>query len=110
MFIESKVWNGLREGEMAEVFERISPSLGKSPVRQAEERPKPSGEFTGKVSAPIQQKGYGFISPANGESDVFFHIEDNPNAEGMRRGARVSYDLKRDIRRGRTSAINVRPV
>lgn len=110
MFVEGQVWLGNPKENMQEVYDRIGPSIGKSSVRQAEERAKPSGEFTGTIAAPINQRGFGFISPADGEVDVLFHISDNPNAECMRRGAGVSYDLNRDVRRGRTSAVNVRLV
>lgn len=110
MFVEGQVWHGSPEENMTEVYDRIGPSLGKSSVRQAEERAKPIGEFTGKVATPINQRGFGFISPADGEVDVLFHISDNPNADGIRRGANVSYDLNRDVRRGKTSAVNVRLV
>lgn len=78
----------------------------KSPVRQAAQNPEEC-ELTGMISAPLRERGFGFVTPDNDEGDLFFHVRDNPNAEGLRHGTRVSYDLKRDIRSGRTSAINV---
>lgn len=110
MFIESKPWNGLSDQDsMTEVYSRVVPTPYKCPTRQIAQKPKKGGEFTGTIAAPIRARGFGFISPDSKDNDVFFHIDDNPNAEGLRQGTRVSYDVKRDIRSGKTSAINVRP-
>lgn len=91
------------------IGEAIVSTNMKSLVRQAAQNPEEC-EYTGTISAPLRERGFGFVTPDNDEGDLFFHVRDNPNAEGLRHGTRVSYDLKRDIRSGRTSAVNVRPV
>lgn len=108
-FIDTATWTG-GEGT-GESIAIIGPSIRKSPVKKTEPRKEQKpGEFTGKIAAPIRQRGFGFITPDNGGSDVLFHIRDNPAAETLNRGTRVTYDIKQDIRRGRTLAVNVRPV
>ena len=58
------------------------------------------------------QKGYGFIAPEDGSSDVFVHISAVEQA-GMRtlhEGQRVSFDVVTDQRRGKTNAQNLKAV
>ena len=54
-------------------------------------------------------KGYGFIQPEDGTSDVFVHISDVQRAglDGLKDGQRVSYDLQRG-QQGTTSACNLK--
>lgn len=54
-------------------------------------------------------KGFGFITPDDGGTDVFLHISavERSGIGTPREGQRVSYDLERD-RRGRASATNLR--
>jgi len=57
-------------------------------------------------------KGFGFIQPENGGSDIFVHISAVERA-GMRtlnEGQRVSYEEHRDPKRGKTSAENLKAV
>lgn len=53
-------------------------------------------------------KGYGFISPAGGGSDVFVHITAVQAAglQGLKDGQQISYDLAEE--RGKTSAVNLK--
>ena len=63
---------------------------------------------TGTVKWFNGQKGFGFIQPDEGGSDVFVHISAVERA-GMRtldKDQRVSYELETD-RRGKTSAVNL---
>lgn len=55
------------------------------------------------------QKGYGFIQPEEGGSDVFVHISavERAGLSTLREGQRVSYELERG-RNGKTSAVNLR--
>ncbi|MEK6993451.1 cold shock domain-containing protein [Paenibacillus sp. FSL K6-1566] len=126
MFIEGRMWNGLDEEEMAGVYSRIvytgikSPVAPPKPNRKANEMGKAigkavegtptGGEFTGTIAAPIKARGFGFISPDHDEREIFFHISDSPNAEGLKRGTRVRFDLKQNIRSGKTTAINVQTI
>ena len=51
------------------------------------------------------EKGYGFIQPDEGGTDIFVHISAVQQAglQGLKDGQRVSYELVTD-RRGRSSA------
>jgi CspA family cold shock protein len=55
-------------------------------------------------------KGYGFIQPEDGTSDVFLHISDVQRA-GMdvREGDKLEYDVQRG-QQGKSSAGNLRQV
>jgi len=55
-------------------------------------------------------KGYGFIQPQDGGNDVFVHISavERAGLSGLAEGQKVSYELKTDTRRGKTSAENLR--
>ena len=54
-------------------------------------------------------KGYGFIQPNDGASDVFLHIADIQRAglREPREGDKLEYDLQRG-QQGKTSAGNLR--
>ncbi len=54
-------------------------------------------------------KGFGFIAPENGGSDVFVHIS-AVERSGMRslvEGQKVSFDIVRDNRNGKSAAENL---
>lgn len=55
-------------------------------------------------------KGYGFISPENGESDVFVHISavEQAGLETLSEGQKVEFELATS--RGKTSAVNLKTV
>jgi CspA family cold shock protein len=54
-------------------------------------------------------KGYGFIQPEDGSADVFVHISavERSGLGTLRDGQRISFELERDPRRGKTSATNL---
>lgn len=61
---------------------------------------------TGTVKWFNNSKGFGFIQPENGGADAFVHISAVERA-GMRElveGQKVTYELERDNRTGKTSA------
>ena len=63
---------------------------------------------TGVVKWFNPEKGFGFIQPDEGGSDVFVHISALERA-GLRTlpdGQKIQYDLEED-RRGRSSAVNL---
>jgi len=61
---------------------------------------------TGSVKWFNKTKGYGFIIPDNGGSDVFVHISDVRAAElELNDGDKIAYDL--ETAQGRTKAINL---
>ena len=56
-------------------------------------------------------KGFGFIQPIDGGTDVFVHISAVERA-GMRdlnEGQKISYDVVADRRTGKSSADNLKP-
>ena len=54
-------------------------------------------------------KGFGFIQPDSGGADVFVHISavERAGLTGLGEGQKVSFDLKTDKMRGKTSAENL---
>ena len=52
------------------------------------------------------QKGFGFIQPDNGGSDVFVHISAVERAgwTSLNEGQKVSYESEKDARSGKMSA------
>lgn len=61
---------------------------------------------SGKVKWFNPTKGFGFIVPSDGGSDVFVHITDVKKAglAGLTEGAGVSYELAQDGRTGKMTA------
>jgi CspA family cold shock protein len=55
-------------------------------------------------------KGYGFITPDNGGSDVFVHISavERAGLNGLNDGQKISYDEERDPKKGKSSAVNLK--
>lgn len=64
---------------------------------------------TGTVKWFNETKGYGFIEPSSGGKDVFVHISEVQRAglSGLNDGQAISYELKVDEARGKTSAIKL---
>jgi CspA family cold shock protein len=57
-------------------------------------------------------KGYGFIQPEGGGPDVFVHISavERAGMDGLCDGQKISFEEKRDPKRGKTSAENLKAV
>lgn len=55
-------------------------------------------------------KGFGFIQPENGGTDVFVHISavERAGLSSLAEGQRISFDEQRDPKRGKTSAENLK--
>jgi CspA family cold shock protein len=65
---------------------------------------------TGTVKFFNGERGYGFIAPEDGGTDVFLHIS-AVEAAGLQRvseGDRLSFDLVMDQRKGKTNAQNIK--
>ena len=65
---------------------------------------------TGTVKWFNNQKGFGFIQPANGGPDVFVHISavERAGMGTLNEGQTVTYDIVADRRTGKSSADNLR--
>ncbi len=61
---------------------------------------------TGTVKWFNSQKGFGFIQPVDGSSDVFVHISavERAGLSNLAEGQKVRYEVKTDRMRGKVSA------
>lgn len=64
--------------------------------------------ITGTVKWFNPNKGYGFIIPEDGSSDVFVHISavEKAGLNTLNEGQKLSYELATN--KGRTSAVNLK--
>jgi cold shock protein len=65
---------------------------------------------TGKVKWYNGQKGFGFIAPDDGGTDVFVHVSavERAGLSGLAEGQTLTYEVKMDTKRGKSSAENLR--
>ncbi|MET3600306.1 cold-shock protein [Martelella mangrovi] len=54
-------------------------------------------------------KGFGFIQPDDGSTDVFVHISavERAGMQSLNDGQKISYDIVRDNRSGKSAADNL---
>jgi CspA family cold shock protein len=69
-----------------------------------------AGSGSGVVKWFNATKGFGFIQPSDGGSDVFVHISavERAGLRGLQDGQAVSFDLEQDRRSGKLAAVNLR--
>jgi len=67
---------------------------------------------TGTVKWFNGQKGFGFIQPDNGGTDVFIHISavERAGLRDLREGQKVSYEITQDQRSGKSSADQLKEI
>jgi CspA family cold shock protein len=67
---------------------------------------------TGKVKWFNATKGFGFIELDAGGPDVFVHISavERAGLSGLNEGQKVSFEVKADPRRGKSSAENLKSI
>jgi CspA family cold shock protein len=56
------------------------------------------------------QKGFGFISPEDGSEDVFVHVSavERAGMTTLNEGQRLSFDVVKDPKKGKTNAQNLK--
>jgi len=64
---------------------------------------------TGTVKFFNSTKGFGFITPENGGTDVFVHISavERAGMHSLAEGQKISFDVVRDNRNGKSAAENL---
>ncbi len=65
---------------------------------------------SGTVKFFNEQKGFGFIAPDNGGTDVFGHVSalERAGLRSLSEGQKVSFDTEQDRRSGKTAVANIR--
>merc|ERR1712023_454784 len=62
---------------------------------------------TGVMKRWNSEKGFGFISPDDGDSDIFCHANDLLDGDGsVREGDKCKYRIEFDDRKGKDHAVN----
>ena len=67
---------------------------------------------TGTVKWFNATKGFGFIQPDEGGKDVFVHVSAVERSElgSLSEGLKIAYEVERDRKTGRESAVGLRSV
>ena len=63
----------------------------------------------GKIKMFNPERGFGFITPADGGADVFFHVSQCSAGDNVASGDNVSFEIETDGRTGKLRAADVEP-
>ncbi|MCM2473230.1 cold-shock protein [Rhizobium sp. CG5] len=57
-------------------------------------------------------KGFGFIEPDDGSTDVFVHVSavERSGLSGLAEGQKIQYEVAKDSRTGKSSAANLQAI
>ncbi|PZM12923.1 cold-shock protein [Rhizobium tubonense] len=62
---------------------------------------------TGTVKFFNDEKGFGFITPETGGTDVFVHVSALQQGDSLREGDKVIFEVGQDRKTGKSKAENV---
>jgi cold shock protein len=62
---------------------------------------------SGKIKMYSEERGFGFIEPDDGSSDVFFHVTALREGDDINVGAVVTFESGVDPKFGKTKAVSV---
>jgi CspA family cold shock protein len=98
-------------GHDAEAARRPAPPRFDRAPRTAGFGGPPVGSGQGVVKWFNPTKGFGFITPSEGGTDLFVHVSavERAGLSALSEGQALAYDLE-PSRNGKTSAINLRPL
>lgn len=84
----------------------VAPAIG-CLSREAARTEEEMEMATGTVKFFNEDKGFGFITPENGGTDVFVHVSALERGGSLREGDKVSFDIGQDRKTGKSKAENV---
>ncbi len=62
---------------------------------------------SGRVKMFDERKGFGFIKPDDGSTDIFFHVSALQEGDEITQGKAVTFETGVDPKSGRTRAVSV---
>jgi CspA family cold shock protein len=62
---------------------------------------------SGKIKMFNEDKGFGFIKPADGGDDVFFHVSGLREGDEITVGKAVTFEIGVDPKSGKSKAVSV---
>ena len=62
---------------------------------------------TGTIVRIVMDRGFGFIKPADGGNDVFFHVSALREGDEITVGKAVTFEIGVDLKSGKSKAVSV---